>query len=201
MTNVAGLLLAAGEGARFGRPKALVEFGGQLLVERGLRLLTAGGCAPVHVVLGAAYDEILATADLADATTVVRNDAWPTGLGSSLRAGLASMPPDVGAVVIALVDQPLVTATAVERLRAAYAAGAVAAVATYGEHPRHPVLLARAVWKDIAELATGDAGARGFLRSRPDLVTKVPCDDVGSAADIDTPDDLATLRDDTAADS
>jgi CTP:molybdopterin cytidylyltransferase MocA len=201
MDKVAGLLLAAGEGRRLGQPKALVEFGGQLLVERGLRLLTAGGCAPVHVVLGAAYDEILATADLAEATTVVRNDAWQTGLGSSLRAGLASMPPDVGAVVIALVDQPLVTATAIERLRAAYRAGAVAAVATYGEHPRHPVLLARTTWNGVAEHAIGDAGARGYLRSRPELVTKVPCDDVGSAADIDTPDDLATLRDGKTADS
>jgi CTP:molybdopterin cytidylyltransferase MocA len=199
--EVAGLLLAAGEGSRFGRPKALVEFGGRLLVERGLHTLTAGGCAPVHVVLGAAYDEILATADLADATTVVRNDAWSSGLGSSLRAGLASMPPHVGAVVVTLVDQPLVTASAVERLRAAYRAGAAAAVATYDGQPRHPVLLARATWAGVAEHAIGDTGARGYLRSRPELVTKVPCDDAGSAADIDSPDDLATLRDRTSAES
>ncbi len=56
--NVAGLLLAAGAGRRMGRPKALVELGGVTLVERGVRLLTAGGCRPVVVVTGAAADEV-----------------------------------------------------------------------------------------------------------------------------------------------
>ncbi|MCG5440355.1 NTP transferase domain-containing protein, partial [Micromonospora foliorum] len=54
----AGLLLAAGAGRRFGRPKALVELDGEPLVRRAIRLLGDGGCAPVHVVLGAGADEV-----------------------------------------------------------------------------------------------------------------------------------------------
>ncbi|MYS19246.1 MULTISPECIES: NTP transferase domain-containing protein, partial [unclassified Streptomyces] len=57
--EVAGLLLAAGGGRRLGgRPKALLPFGGRPLVEHAVRVLRAGGCAPVHVVLGAAAAEV-----------------------------------------------------------------------------------------------------------------------------------------------
>ncbi|WP_157181325.1 nucleotidyltransferase family protein [Actinopolymorpha alba] len=191
--RVGGLLLAAGAGRRLGQPKALVPFDGQLLVERGVALLTGAGCAPVHVVLGAAYDEILVTADLAEATPV-HNPAWASGMGSSLRTGLASLSPEVEAVVVALVDQPLVTAAAVRRLLTAYQEGATVAVATYDGQPRNPVLLGRAVWAEVAALAEGDLGARAYLRAHPELLTQVPCDDVGSPDDVDTPQDLATLR-------
>ena len=85
-TVIAGLLLAAGAGRRYGRPKALVELDGEPLVRRGVRLLADGGCAPVHVVLGAGADEV---PDLPGAVPV-RHDGWPDGLGSSLRRGLAS---------------------------------------------------------------------------------------------------------------
>ena len=53
-TTVAGVLLAAGEGSRFGRPKALVELNGQTLAERGVRMLPAGGADPILIVTGAA---------------------------------------------------------------------------------------------------------------------------------------------------
>jgi CTP:molybdopterin cytidylyltransferase MocA len=70
---------------------------------------------------------------------------------------------------------------------------AAAAVASYGGRPRNRVLLARAVWKDVAALAVGDVGARAWLRAHPDRVVDVPCDDVASPADVDTTDDLAML--------
>lgn len=169
-----------------GRPKALVSYAGELLVERGIRLLHDGGCAPVHVVLGAAYDEAAAVVG-GHEVRVVRNDDWESGMGSSLRAGLASMPAAVDAVVVALVDQPLVGAEAVRRL---IAAGGPAAVATYDGRPRNPVLLHRSVWAEVGRLATGDKGARAWLRGHPDQVRPVPCDDTGTPDDLDTPEDL-----------
>lgn len=185
--NIVGLLLAAGAGRRMGQPKALVPFENELLVERAIRLLRTGGCQAVHVVLGAAYDEVVSAIDTSG-ITVVRNEDWPTGMGSSLRRGLESMPPEVDAVVVALVDQPYIGAEAVRRLRAA--ADADAAVATYGGKPRNPVLLGRSVWNDVIELATGDQGARAWLRAHPGSVRHVPCDDTGSPDDLDTPEDL-----------
>ncbi|WP_103564610.1 nucleotidyltransferase family protein [Actinomadura rubteroloni] len=182
-----GLLLAAGGGRRMGRPKALIEVGGERLVDRGVRTLRDGGCAKVLVVTGAAEVDV-------PGAEIVRNDAWQTGMGSSLKAGLAALPDECEAVVVALVDQPDVTAEAVRRLVAAHARGAEIAVATYAGEPRNPVLFAREHVRDVAASARGDRGARAFLRARPELVTPVACDDVASPADLDTPADLAAYR-------
>ena len=130
-------------------------------------------------------------------------------MGSSLRAALRALAAsevgegadaiagaghaDVGAVVVALADQPLVGAEAVARLIAAYRDGASVAVAAYDGQARNPVLLAREHWAEVIATATGDQGARTFLRTRPDLVTLVECGDTGRPDDIDTPADLARI--------
>lgn len=186
--TVAGLVLAAGAGRRLGRPKALLEWDGEPLVRRAVRLLRAGGCDPVHVVVGAGAGRL---PPLPGAVPVV-NPRWRDGLGGSLRCGLHSLPAAAGAAVVVLVDQPWLTPAAVRRVCAAYAAGAIAAVASYAGRPGHPVLLSRATWPLVAPYATGDRGAREFLRARADLVTPVPCD--GSPADVDTPADLARMQ-------
>jgi nicotine blue oxidoreductase len=201
---VAGVLLAAGEGSRFGRPKALVELDGQTLAERGVNMLRAGGADPILVVTGAAQVNL-------DRIHTVFNEQWRTGMGSSLRAALRALTDaedgegaqdgpaatlgvgvgvDVGAVVVALADQPLIGTDAVARLIAAYRGGAGVAVASYDGKPRNPVLLAREHWPEVIAAATGDQGARAFLRARPELVTLVECGDTGSPDDIDTAADL-----------
>ncbi|HEY6746683.1 MAG TPA: nucleotidyltransferase family protein [Mycobacteriales bacterium] len=182
-------MLAAGGGRRYGRPKALVRFRGRLLVERAAALLRAGGCDPVLVVLGAAADEVVATADLAG-TTVVRNPDWAGGMGSSLRAGLAALPASAAAVVVTLVDTPGLGPEAVRRL---VAAGGDAAQATYGGRPGHPVLLGRTVLAEVAATATGDRGAGPWLAAHPERVRLVPCDGTGDPRDVDVPDDLAAV--------
>jgi CTP:molybdopterin cytidylyltransferase MocA len=183
--HVAGILLAAGAGRRLGQPKALVDLGGRPLADRGVALLREGGAAPVIVVTGAAAVNLTGV-------ITVHNPHWSTGMGSSLAAGLATVPDECAAAVVALVDQPLVGAAAV-RLIAAYQGGASVAVAAYGGQPRNPVLLGREHWAEVTALAAGDAGARAFLRARPDLVTLVECGDTGSPDDIDTTEDLARI--------
>jgi molybdenum cofactor cytidylyltransferase len=203
--RVAGLLLAAGAGRRFGGPKALARLGAETLVERGIRLLADGGCDPVVVVVGARADEVRAAVPgpvvpglaVRGSVLVVEAADWASGMGASLRCGLAALERlPVDACVVALVDQPLVTADAVRRLLAAGAElgpARGAAVATYAGAPRNPVLLSRAVWAQVAQAAVGDAGARPWLRAHPDRVASVPCDDTGSPLDVDTAADLADL--------
>jgi CTP:molybdopterin cytidylyltransferase MocA len=184
--TVAGILLAAGEGSRLGRPKALVEIGGEPLARRGVALLRDGGAAPIVVVTGAVAVDL-------PGVLAVHNPGWRSGMGSSLAAGLATVPDTCVAAVIALVDQPLVGPEAVRRLIAAHAAGASVAVAAYQGAARNPVLLGREHWPEVVELAVGDAGARPFLRAHPDLVTLVECGDTGRPDDVDTPADLDRL--------
>lgn len=188
--RIAGILLAAGSGSRLGRPKAHVDFGGRTLAERGVALLRDGGADPVLVVSGAA-------AVLVGGARTVHNPDWATGMGSSLAAGLRALAADgeadAEAAVIALADQPLVGPESVRRLIAAYRAGASVAVAAYGGKRRNPVLIAREHWPAVLEHATGDTGARLFLRAHPDLVTAVECGDTGSPQDIDTEEDLARI--------
>jgi CTP:molybdopterin cytidylyltransferase MocA len=222
LTRVAGVLLAAGEGSRFGQPKALVRLNGMTLAERGVALLRTGGASPVLVVTGAAAVSI-------DDVHNVYNPDWRSGMGSSLRAALHCLSgqclggqclggqcpdeqcPDgtdlgsaaagpaaaefasVGAAVIALADQPLVGPAAVGRLIEAYRGGADVVVAAYHGQPRNPVLIARQYWAEVIAAATGDVGARPFLRANPGLVTTVECGDTGSPDDVDTPEDLARI--------
>jgi CTP:molybdopterin cytidylyltransferase MocA len=184
--GVAGILLAAGGGSRLGQPKALVELGGEPLARRGIALLRDGGTAPVIVVTGAVAVDL-------PGILAVHNPRWRTGMGSSLTAGLATVPDSCSAAVIALVDQPLVGAEAVRRLIVAHASGASVAVAAYDGAPRNPVLIGREHWPEVTALAVGDAGARPFLRAHPDLVTLVECGDTGRPDDVDTRSDLDRL--------
>lgn len=189
MSGVAGLVLAAGAGRRFGGPKALATIDGERLVDRAVRTVRDGGADPVYVVAGAAP---LAVAG----AVVVDNPDWVTGMGSSLRAGLAALPDDSDAVLVVLVDQPGLTAAAVARLldTAGRTGPDTVAVATYGGQQRHPVALGRHHWTEVSDRAVGDVGARPFLAAHPDLVTPVECGDVADARDLDTAEDLESFH-------
>jgi CTP:molybdopterin cytidylyltransferase MocA len=195
LVGVAGVLLAAGNGSRLGQPKALVELAGSTLAERGVALLGDGGADPVIVVTGAVPVEI-------PGVVTVHNPDWETGMGSSLATGLLALAHgDAEAAVIALADQPLVGAESVRRLIEAFRSGSGVAVAVYGGKPRNPVLIAREHWPSVLELASGDTGARPFLRAHPELVTLIECGDTGRPDDVDTAEDLARIRDEAATGS
>jgi nicotine blue oxidoreductase len=192
---VVGLLLAAGGGRRLGgRPKALLEYDGRPLVEHAVEVLRAAGCARVHVVLGAAADEVRARAEL-PGCALVDNPEWERGMGTSLRAGLASLAgTGAGAALVALVDQPGIGPRATERVRAAYASPATLASAAYDGVRGHPVLLGADHWAGVAATATGDQGARAYLRAHAGALRLVECGDVAEPYDIDTEADLVRLR-------
>jgi CTP:molybdopterin cytidylyltransferase MocA len=182
---VAGLVLAAGGGRRYGMPKALVEYEGSLLVERAVRT-AAAVCEPVLVVLGAAAVEVWQRADLSGATVLANRD-WESGMASSLRAGLDGLrgwPSRVESVLVQLVDMPGMTPAALARM-AEHAAPEALAVATYDGVRGHPVLLGREHWAGVAETAIGDEGARRYLAGRD--VREVDCTGLADPTDLDVP--------------
>ncbi|GAA3671290.1 nucleotidyltransferase family protein [Lentzea roselyniae] len=183
--RVAGLLLAAGAGRRFGSPKALVSLHSKLFVDSAAELLRAAGCEPVVVVLGAMADEVRAKASL-DGVTVVDNPDWESGMGSSLRTGLHAAG-IVDAVVVLPVDTPGVTVAALHRLMELAEPKALAR-AVYDGKVGHPVLIGADHFAGVMASAAGDQGARDYLKAN--TVRHVECGDVADGADVDRPEDL-----------
>ncbi|MBM9459431.1 nucleotidyltransferase family protein [Nocardioides sp. zg-536] len=186
-----GVLLAAGAGTRMGRPKALVrDAAGVPWLENAARVLRAGGCDDVVVVLGAAADQArsLVPGDLGAVDVVVAHD-WERGMGASLRTGLARLA-GTGAemALVHLVDLPDVGAEVVARVLAEGGTGGAAALAraSYDGSPGHPVLLGRDHWPGVAATALGDRGARDYLAAHGCAL--VECGDLAGGADVDRPE-------------
>ena len=179
----AGLVLAAGEGKRFGGPKAPFLFEGERLVDRAVRVLREGGCDPIVVVLGAWLGEV-------PNAEIVVNDAWASGMGSSLQVGLTALPHDVNAVLVTLVDLPGLTGAAISALIDGAAQDSLIAAQFAGKRA-NPVVLGRNHWAAVARMAVGDQGARADLADRD--VRLVPLDALADGADLDVrPADVVT---------
>ncbi|MGI8754042.1 MAG: nucleotidyltransferase family protein [Acidimicrobiales bacterium] len=184
--STAAVILAAGGGSRFAESpgavghKLLASWRGRPLVRWAVDTAVEAGIGPVWVVTGA----IDLTGVLPPEVTVLSNLAWADGQASSLQVAVSEAEGrGLGAIVIGLADQPLLS---VESWRAVAAATSPIAVATYAQRRRNPVRLGREVWGELPK--TGDEGARVLIRERPDLVWEVACN--GNPADIDTVEDL-----------
>lgn len=207
MTRTTAVLLAAGAGTRLGLgPKALLPYGGGNLLAHAARQLLDGGCAEVVVVVGAGAAQVRAT-PLPTACRYVENPHWRDGMGSSFAAGIAAAGSVSGAgtgpVLVALVDQPGMTAELVARVIARHEAGRITAagyssmVGSSGTgrlRRGNPVLFSPEHAAAAAASATGDAGARVYLAAHRDQVDVVDCTDLGDGADVDTPADLHLLE-------
>ncbi len=177
--TTAGLVLAAGEGRRFGSPKAAYVLDGERLVDRAVRILTQAGCAPVFVVLGAWV------ADVPHAEVIV-NDEWFEGMGSSLRVGLTHLEDhsEVNRVLVTLVDLPGLSVAAVQRL---LGSTSEIAAANYDGKRGHPVVLHRSHWSGVREVSVGDKGARDYLDKHAEVISRIEVGDVATGEDLDTP--------------
>lgn len=178
MPRHVGVVLAAGAGRRYGKPKVLVE--GWL--DAAVGALRGGGCDDVVVVLGAAEVPVPA-----GATAVVAPD-WDRGLSASVRAGLAEAErarADYAALHV--IDTPGTGPDVVARvLGRAAASGSGLARACFGGRPGHPVVLARRHWPQVRAQLSGDHGAGAYLSGRHD-VELVECGDLADGRDIDAP--------------
>ncbi len=201
---IASLILAAGSSTRFraGDPqsstKAVALLDGAPLVRHVARAALAAGLGPVMVVTGFGADDVAKALDGLP-VTLVHNGDFARGLASSLRCGLAALPPECAGAVVLLADMPKVSADLLVHLAQAFRAGpgAEAAVPVYKGAWGNPALIGRALFAALSKLE-GDEGARRVLRGRPGVV-EVPVEDEGVAVDVDTPDALAALgRDDGA---
>jgi len=190
---IAGVVLAAGEGRRFGGGKQLAPLEGRPLVEHALEAAEAAGLEPRLLVLGANAEQIINAIEL-HGHEVVLCVGWREGLAASLRAGVtAAQAEGADAILITLGDQPRVGPEAIARILAARGGpdGTSGAIrATYGGVPGHPTLLEGELFDAVHDLS-GDEGARGLFESADTHF--VPCDDIAIPTDVDEVGDLAAL--------
>ena len=187
--TTAGLVLAAGEGRRFGGPKQLAPFRGEPLLRHALAAMEAvPALEPLVLVLGARADEVRGGVDTGAFRVVVAED-WAEGQAASLRAGVAALGP-VEAVLVCLGDQPLITPQVIGGTLDHDVCGADAVRATYGGVPGHPVLLKRRVLARIPGLR-GDTGARELLAAA--RVRSWEAGHLCDPTDVDTPEALEAL--------
>ena len=193
--RLGAVVLAAGEARRFGRPKQLLVWRGQALVERAVRSCLAAGCERVVAVTGAhapLVAEALAGAAALPAVSLTQNPQWAAGLHTSLARGIDALLAAAGsldAVLVALADQPLVDGPFLARLAAAQV-GADAAALGYPSGPGVPACFGAAAVGRLRTLA-GGVGAKALLRD-PTLRTVV-VDDPPRRRDVDTPAEWAAL--------
>jgi len=177
MTEFVGLILAAGEGKRFGQPKATYVYEGERLVDRAVRILSESGAAEIYVVLGAWFGEV-------PEAQIIKNPKWQTGMGSSLQLGLnyVANHTELNRIVITLVDLPGLTAPAITRV--ANDENEIS-VASYEGVRGHPVALDRQHWSPVAQSAHGDSGARDYLKTHSEKVKLIEVSDIASSEDLD----------------
>jgi len=188
-----GLVLAAGAGSRMGhRPKCLLQIDGVSLLERQLQALSLAGVSPIGVVLGHYAERILqGGAWVRWAAQPVRNPQPDDGHVSSLRIGLRALPPDLDAVVVALADQPLINAPAVQALLQAFAqrpAGTQLLQPSVQGLPGNPVVFSGAVMAQIL-VGDGQMGARQWMQAHPEAVYRWGTPDSHYRLDVDNEED------------
>ena len=186
MTGHHGLLLAAGSGARMGKPKALMRDADETSwLRRTVTVLQDAGCDPVTVVLGAGAGEAAPILAGTGAAVVVAED-FAEGMGASLRAGLRAISgSDAVAAVVMLVDLPDVTAEVVRHVATRVSGADQLARASYAGRPGHPVVIGRDHWEAVADSVSGDQGARDYLATHG--VEDVDCDHLATGLDRDSP--------------
>lgn len=188
---ISAILLAAGESRRMGSAKALLPYQGQTFIARICNAFLTAGVDELIVVLGARADELRQALPIHPKLRTVVNSRYSLGQLSSLMVGIGALSPESEAVLVNLVDHPLIAAETMKALIDSFRAAPLPIlIASYQGKRGHPVLFSSQVYGEILA-APLDQGAKIVVRKDPARVREIPLDDPGILADIDTPEDYA----------
>lgn len=191
--KIAGIILAAGESKRMGRPKALLELsGGRTLLTEQVALLTGAGCEPVVVVVGSGRDVITRAHPHLDVSWCI-NEEWELGQFSSLKAGVAHiLHNDTNGAIVLPVDAAGIEPSTVAALIGAAGSepAPYAVVPTFGGKGGHPIYISLEFCLKIVKTEVSDGGARLDTMVRESTGTrKMPVEDANVIRNINTPDE------------
>ncbi|MDH3604626.1 MAG: nucleotidyltransferase family protein [Candidatus Tectomicrobia bacterium] len=182
--QVAGVVLAAGESRRMGQLKALLPFGDRTVIEQVLHPLLQSDLTRVTVVLGHRAEEIAAVLK-ALPVHLVTNPNYRDGMTTSVQAALRHITPIPDAYMLALVDQPQLGITPVQRVLSAFNRtdkGLV--IPTWNGKRGHPIVLAARYRQDVLALGP-DQGLNLVTRGHPDDTLELPMSDDDILRDMD----------------
>ncbi len=188
------IILAAGGSSRYGAPKQLLDWRGQPFVRAVAKTALEAGATQAIVVTGAQAERVeAAVQDLPLA--IVRNEAWESGQGSSICAGVQALSAETGSAIFLLADQPQITVSVIRSLMEIHAAGLFPVVAplVLNERRANPVLFDKVTFPDLLNLR-GDVGGRAIFSKFP--VEFMPWHDDRLLLDVDEPEDYRRLLDD-----
>ena len=182
---IAGLILAAGESSRMGQDKALLTYQGRTFLETIVATLRATGIERLAVVLGHHAEKIKQAVKLEGAETVINRD-YVRGQTSSLQAGLRALEsPSLEAIMLCLVDHPLVSVETVRALIASFRErGTHVVIPIFRNQRGHPVVISRTLFEELLRLSP-DEGADTVIRKYRDATQFVEVDDQGILLDVD----------------
>lgn len=190
--GLAAVVPAAGLSSRLGRFKPLEELGGLSLLARAAALFREAGVTRIVAVAGHRAPEVLAEAGRLGLQAVV-NPGYERGMFTSIRAGLAALPPGLDGVFVLPVDIPLVRPQTVRRLLARFPdSPAEVLIPCFRGEPGHPPLLRAGLLPRVLAHG-GDHGLRGALAGCATERVAVP--DAGILLDVDTPADRDAAAD------
>jgi molybdenum cofactor cytidylyltransferase len=188
--KMAGIILAAGEAQRFGKPKQLLQWKGQPVIRHAAMAALQAGLSLVVVVLGSSAELIQpAVQDLP--LIIVVNERWKDGISSSIRTGLQSLPGRVGGALFLQADQPQVPPLLIRKLVEAHQTSLKPIIASRVNGQRsNPVLFDAITFSQLVTLK-GDTGGRALFERFP--IEWIDWQDEGLLIDIDTPEDFDRL--------
>jgi len=166
---ISALVLAAGEGTRFGGTKQLEILRGKPLVQYAVDAALAAGVGEIVVVLGHDALRVRDALALPERSRFVVNERYADGQSTSLAVGLRALDPASEAAIVLLADQPGIAARHVRALVTAFEADAPEILRIRFRDGPGPAILARSVWDEAMRL-TGDVGARALVESEPERV-------------------------------
>jgi molybdenum cofactor cytidylyltransferase len=194
VNDCAVIILAAGESSRLGRPKQLLKYQDETLLQHAIDMAKRSLAKSTIVVLGSGIEQILNTI-ATDGLYVIQNDNWQTGIASSISYGVKSLQdiaPMPDAVILMTCDQPFVSAGLLNELIAKQKeTGKLIIASQYDDTIGIPALFHKSLFEQLTALK-GDSGAKKLIGQNRDDVVTVPFAKGG--IDIDTLDDYEALK-------
>lgn len=188
---IIGVILAAGESSRMGRPKALLSIEGVSFIDRIVSALRATKVGEIIVVLGHNAEEMAQKIGHLHVRVLINRDYKMGQLSSLLLAirAIDAARQDVDGILVHLVDHPYLSSSLVDMMiERFYDSGKLIVVPRYKGRRGHPVIFSRSLFAELLRTPL-EEGAKAVVHAHRGETLEIETDEPGVTVDIDTPEE------------